>query len=69
MAGHPVTTLADAEQWHHFHRNCYADGEFRTLAQAQFVVNVHSGHGPSCLQYLSATAYILGTGDGGDHGE
>ncbi|MGO4649993.1 hypothetical protein AB4305_34525, partial [Nocardia sp. 2YAB30] len=70
MAGHPMTiTLADAEMWRHFHRNCWHDGAFRSLEQAQFVTNVHSGHGPTCLQYLSASAYIFGSGDGADHGE
>lgn len=64
-----MTTLADAEQWRHFHRNCRQDGTFRSLDQAQFVTNVHGGHGPSCLQYLAATAYIMGSSDGADHGE
>ncbi|WP_327110646.1 hypothetical protein OHB12_23010 [Nocardia sp. NBC_01730] len=62
-------TLADAEQWRHFHRNCYAEGAFRSPEQARFVLNVHSGHGETCLQYLSASAYSFGSGDGADHGE
>ncbi|WP_406269703.1 hypothetical protein OH799_27180 [Nocardia sp. NBC_00881] len=64
-----MITLADAEQWRHFHRNCFAEGAFRSLDQAQFVLNVHSGHGPDSLQYLAAAAYIFGSGDGADHGE
>ncbi|MGO4649193.1 hypothetical protein AB4305_30260 [Nocardia sp. 2YAB30] len=69
MAGRPVTTLADAEQWRHFHRNCYADPTFRSLEQAQFVINIHAGHGHMCVQYVGAMAYIMGSGDGADHGE
>ncbi|MEU4342301.1 hypothetical protein AB0H00_13695 [Nocardia sp. NPDC023852] len=70
MASSPMTiTLADAEMWRHFHRKCWQDGAFRSLEQAQFVADVHSGHGTSCLQYLSAAAYIIGSGDGDDHAE
>jgi hypothetical protein len=62
-----INTHADAEQWHHFHRRCFAEGVFRSFDEAEFVVNVHGGHGPSCLQYLSASAYISGSGDVADH--
>ncbi|MEV6323090.1 hypothetical protein AB0M45_18110 [Nocardia sp. NPDC051787] len=62
-----MTTLADAEMWRHFHRHCHYDGAFRSFNEAEFVVNVHGGHGPSCLQYLSASAYICGSGDVADH--
>lgn len=62
-----IATLADAEQWRHFHRHCYTEGAFRSLTEAQFVLNSHSGHGPLCLQYLSASAYSFGSGDGSDH--
>lgn len=62
-------TLADAEQWRHFHRSCFAEVGFRSLEQARFVANIHSGHGPTCLQYLAAAAYSFGAGDGADHGE
>jgi hypothetical protein len=62
-------TLADAEMWRHLHRKCWQDSEFRSLDQAQFVINVHGGHGPSCLQWLAASAYSFGSGDGADHGE
>ncbi|MGO4614129.1 hypothetical protein AB4305_17175 [Nocardia sp. 2YAB30] len=51
-------TLADAEQWRHFHSKCWQDGFFRSFDHARFVLDIHSGHGPSCLQYLSASAYI-----------
>ncbi|MBF6296163.1 hypothetical protein IU459_01235 [Nocardia amamiensis] len=53
-------SLADADQWRMAHRNCAMDGSFRSLEQARFVANIHSGHGPSCKQYLSATAYSFG---------
>ncbi|WP_157129411.1 hypothetical protein [Nocardia amamiensis] len=62
----PVTiTLADAELWRHLHRNCWQDGVFRSLDHAHFIRNVHSGHGPRCGQYLSASAYIGRTVDTG----
>jgi hypothetical protein len=64
-----MITQADAEQWRHYHRNCFAEGAFRSLDHADFVARVHGGHGPDCLQYLSASAYIFGSGDGADHGE
>lgn len=64
-----MMTLADAEQWRHFHRHCHSEGTFRSLDHARFVANVHGGHGPTCLQYLSAAAYSFGSGDGADHGE
>jgi hypothetical protein len=62
-----VTTLADAEMWRHAHRLCHRDGTFRSLDEAEFVSNVHSGHGGTCLQYLSAHAFSLGSGDVADH--
>ncbi|MGO4615325.1 hypothetical protein AB4305_12725 [Nocardia sp. 2YAB30] len=64
-----MTTLADAEQWRHFHRSCYAETPIRSLDQARFVTNVHAGHGHTCLQYFAATAYIMGSGDGAEHAE
>ncbi|MEU7766749.1 hypothetical protein AB0B25_16695 [Nocardia sp. NPDC049190] len=64
-----MTTLADTEQWRYFHRKCYTEPTFRSLDQAQFVADLHADHGPDCLQYLSASAYISGSGDGADHGE
>jgi hypothetical protein len=62
-----MTTLADVEMWRHRHRLCHADGAFRSLSEAEFVANVHGGHGPSCKQYLSAHAFSLGSGDVADH--
>ncbi|UGT69871.1 hypothetical protein LTT66_06750 [Nocardia gipuzkoensis] len=56
-------TSADVEQWRYFHRNCFVEGAFRSLDQARFVLNTHSGHGPSCLQYLAASAYSSGLAD------
>ncbi|WP_454199618.1 hypothetical protein [Nocardia sp. Marseille-Q1738] len=64
-----TATQADADQWRHFHRNCHHDGIFRSIEQARFVANVHSGHGPTCLQYLSASAYSQGSGDGADYAD
>lgn len=62
-----MTTLADADQWRHTHRHCHHDGLFRSINEARFVSNVHSGHGPSCKQYLAAHAYSQGSGDVADH--
>lgn len=62
-----MTTLADADQWRHTHRRCSGEGPFRSLEQARFVSNIHSGHGPACLQYLAAHAYSLGSEDGTDY--
>ncbi|MEU7766444.1 hypothetical protein AB0B25_15105 [Nocardia sp. NPDC049190] len=64
-----MTTLADTEMWRQFHRKCWQEGAFRSLEEADFVARVHGGHGPDCLQYLSASAYRVGRGDGADHGE
>ncbi|MEU2106518.1 hypothetical protein [Nocardia sp. NPDC019255] len=65
-----MTTLADTEMWRHNHRHCHHDGTFRSLDEARFVSNVHSGHGPACLQYLAAHAYSsLGSEDGLDYAD
>ncbi len=59
--GRPMTiSFADADHWRMTHRDCAIDGSFRSLEQARFVANIHSGHGPGCKQYLSAAAYSFG---------
>ncbi|MFF7938793.1 hypothetical protein ACFZC5_03710 [Nocardia gamkensis] len=64
-----MTTLGDAEMWRHLHRNYLSEKEFRSVDQSGFISNIQSGRGPMCLQYLSASADICGSGDGADHGE
>lgn len=64
-----MTPLGDAEMWRHLHRNHLSKREFRSVDQARLISNIQSGHGPTCLRYLSASAYICGSVDGADHGE
>ncbi|NKY27983.1 hypothetical protein [Nocardia gamkensis] len=53
---------ADADR-RMMHRKCAKDSSFRSFEQALFVANVHSGHGPGCKQYSSASAYSLGSAE------
>jgi hypothetical protein len=51
------TDLAQIELWRIQHRDCSADVPPTSLDQALFVIKDHAGHGPRCLQYLTASAY------------
>jgi hypothetical protein len=64
-----MTTLEDAEMWRHLHRTYFSEGKFRSVDQSGCISNIPSSRGPTCLQYLSAYAYICGSGDGADHDE
>ncbi|WP_328397915.1 hypothetical protein [Nocardia sp. NBC_00416] len=51
----------DHDLWTRRHADCASsDTEFASLGEAMFVRTAHSGHGPQCLQSLSADAYIGG---------
>ncbi|WP_406267393.1 hypothetical protein OH799_22250 [Nocardia sp. NBC_00881] len=58
------TYLAWIDRWRAQHRDCTADIPPTSLEQARFVLKDHGGHGPCCLQYLTASAYYsFGAGD------
>ncbi|WP_040793732.1 hypothetical protein [Nocardia paucivorans] len=45
------------------HIDCTRETDFDSLDEAMFVRTVHGGHGPYCLQSLSAVAYLGGHSD------
>ncbi len=49
--------------WHSRHNDCTRETDFESLAEAMFVRTAHSGHGPKCLQSLSAVSYLGGFAD------
>ncbi len=50
----------DRDRWSRRHADCASDAEFASLGEAMFVRTAHGGHGPECLQSLSADAYLGG---------
>ncbi|MFD4407875.1 hypothetical protein ACFWPH_34465 [Nocardia sp. NPDC058499] len=58
----------DRDLWTTRHRDCESEAGFDSLGEAIFVRTAHGGHGPECLQSLSAVAYLGGHNDD-DHYE
>jgi hypothetical protein len=54
------------ERWRVQHLHCLDESAPSSLDEARYVLASHSGHGPTCLQYLAADAYSHGAGDGDD---
>lgn len=63
MSGH-AQPRPDPDLWTRRHGNCTSsDTGFDSLEEANFVRAAHGGHGPKCLQSLSADAYREGIAD------
>lgn len=59
----------DRDLWTIQHGDCTSgETSFDSLGEAIFVRTAHAGHGPWCLQSLSAVAYLGGHNDD-DHYE
>ncbi len=56
----------DRDLWISRHDDCTSETDFGSLAEAMFVRTTHGGHGPQCLQSLSAVAYLGGHADDAD---
>ncbi len=63
MRGRPQRR-PDPDLWTRRHSECASsDAGFTSMGEAMFVHTAHGGHGPKCLQFLSAAAYLDGRAD------
>lgn len=63
----PLSGRLDRDLWSSRHHDCASETGFGSLTEAMFVRTAHGGHGPHCLQSLSAVAYLGGHTDDDDH--
>lgn len=55
------TSLDMRDLWGSRYGNCSAEPDLEIdRERAQFIRSIHAGHGPTCRQYLAASAFLFG---------
>lgn len=55
-----AAVIRSRERWALQHQFCADEPRISSIDQARYVLAVHAGHGPTCMQTLAAGAYITG---------
>lgn len=61
------TRMSARDLWSSRHAACEEEPTFDCFEEADFVRGRHGGHGPKCIRFLAAVAYLSGLSDDADH--